>query len=112
VKAQAIDLGLRRRAGVLPGSGGVPAGVPPGRAGGTGTRWNGESDERFEDVGRFCLHAGQDMLVEYALAVKDQVKKVFLVHGEALPAMALKGKLAEHGLTEVYYPELHSSVEI
>jgi hypothetical protein len=52
------------------------------------------------------------MLVEYALAVKPQVKKVFLVHGEEAPAMALKGKLAENGLTEVYYPELHSSVEI
>ena len=63
-------------------------------------------------IGGLSAHAGQDLLVEYALAVKAQVKKVFLVHGEALPAMALKGKLAENGLREVYYPELHSSVEI
>jgi metallo-beta-lactamase family protein len=63
-------------------------------------------------IGGLSAHAGQDLLVEYALAVKEQVKKVFLVHGEPLPAMALKAKLAEHGLTQVYYPELHSSVEI
>jgi metallo-beta-lactamase family protein len=63
-------------------------------------------------IGGLSAHAGQDMLVEYALAVKDHVKSVFLVHGEALPAMALKAKLAERGLTQVYYPELHSSVEI
>jgi len=65
-----------------------------------------------ETIGGLSAHAGQNMLVEYALSVKDQVKKIFLVHGEELPAMALKAKLAEHGLTEVYYPELHSSVEI
>jgi metallo-beta-lactamase family protein len=63
-------------------------------------------------IGGLSAHAGQDLLVEYALAVKEQVKKVFLVHGEELPAIVLKGKLAERGLTQVYYPELHSSVEI
>jgi metallo-beta-lactamase family protein len=63
-------------------------------------------------IGGLSAHAGQDLLVEYALAVKPQVKKVFLVHGEELPAMALRAKLAEQGLTEVYYPDLHSSVEI
>jgi metallo-beta-lactamase family protein len=63
-------------------------------------------------IGGLSAHAGQILLVEYALAVKKQVKKVFLVHGEEKPAMVLKGKLAEHGMTEVYYPELHSNVEI
>lgn len=63
-------------------------------------------------IGGLSAHAGQNMLVEYAMAVKDQVKKVFLVHGEEKAAMALKEKLAERGLTQVYYPELHSSVEI
>ncbi len=63
-------------------------------------------------IGGLSAHAGQNLLVEYALAVKKQVKKVFLVHGEEKPAMVLKGKLVEHGMTEVYYPELHSSVEI
>jgi metallo-beta-lactamase family protein len=63
-------------------------------------------------IGGLSAHAGQILLVEYALAVKKQVKKVFLVHGEEKPAMVLKGKLAEHEMTEVYYPELHSNVEI
>lgn len=63
-------------------------------------------------IGGLSAHAGQDLLVEYALAVKDHVKKVFLVHGEELPALALKEKLVERGLDQVYYPELHSTVEI
>ena len=65
-----------------------------------------------ETIGGLSAHAGQNLLEEYALAVKDQVKKVFLVHGEEKSAMTLKGKLAEDGLSQVYYPELHSSVEI
>ncbi|MDK1029310.1 MAG: MBL fold metallo-hydrolase [Anaerolineae bacterium] len=63
-------------------------------------------------IGGLSAHAGQDLLVEYALAVKGQVKKIFLVHGEDKPAMALREKLRENKLTEVYYPELHSAVEI
>lgn len=63
-------------------------------------------------IGGLSAHGGQDMLVEYALALKDQVKKVFLVHGEEKSAMALKEKLGEQGISQVYYPELHSSVEI
>ena len=65
-----------------------------------------------ETIGGLSAHAGQDLLVEYALAVKDQVKKVFLVHGEEKSAMALKDKLADKGLSQIYYPKLHSSVEI
>jgi hypothetical protein len=44
--------------------------------------------------------------------VKDTVKKVFLVHGEEMPAMALSQKLLERNMREVYYPELHASEEI
>jgi hypothetical protein len=40
------------------------------------------------------------------------VKKVFLVHGEEMPAMALSQKLLERNMREVYYPELHASEEI
>jgi metallo-beta-lactamase family protein len=65
-----------------------------------------------ETIGGLSAHAGRDLLSEYALAVKDQVKKIFLVHGEEKSAMALRENLSEHGLSEVYYPELHSSVEI
>ena len=65
-----------------------------------------------ETIGGLSAHAGQDLLMEYALTVKDQAKKVFLVHGEEKAAMALKEKLAEKQLSQVYYPELHSSIEI
>ncbi len=63
-------------------------------------------------IGGLSGHAGQNLLVKYAASVKGQVKKVFLVHGEQTPAMTLKEKLAEQSMREVYYPEMHSSVEI
>jgi predicted metal-dependent RNase len=52
------------------------------------------------------------LLTKYALNVRDTVKKVFLVHGEEKPAMMLTEKLQEKRMREVYYPELHSSVEL
>ena len=63
-------------------------------------------------IGGLSGHAGQDLLTRYGLAVKDTAKKVFLVHGEAVPAAMLTQKLGEGGMRDVYYPELHSSVEI
>lgn len=57
-------------------------------------------------------HAGQDLLIRYAATVKETAKKVFLVHGEEKQAGILMGKLREQNIREVYYPELHSSVEI
>jgi metallo-beta-lactamase family protein len=63
-------------------------------------------------IGGLSGHAGQDLLTKYAVNVKGTVKQVFLVHGEEMPAMALSQKLREWNMREVYYPELHSSVEI
>ncbi|MFN3462415.1 MAG: MBL fold metallo-hydrolase RNA specificity domain-containing protein, partial [Oceanibaculum sp.] len=63
-------------------------------------------------IGGLSGHAGQNLLVEYATAVKKNVKKVFLVQGEEKPALALTEKLKEQSMREVYYPALHSSVEI
>ena len=63
-------------------------------------------------IGGLSGHAGQDLLIKYATNVKKTVKKVFLVHGEEKPAMALTEKLKEQDMHEVYYPELHSSAEI
>lgn len=63
-------------------------------------------------IGGLSGHAGQNLLVDYATAVKGTVKKVFLVHGEERSAQALTEKLSEKGMREVYYPELHSSMEI
>jgi metallo-beta-lactamase family protein len=63
-------------------------------------------------IGGLSGHAGQDLLIKYAVNAAGTVKKVFLVHGEEMPAMALSQKLLERTMREVYYPELHSSVEI
>ena len=63
-------------------------------------------------IGGLSGHAGQDLLTKYAMNVKETVKKVFLVHGEEKQAMTLTEKLKENNIREVYYPELHSSIEI
>ena len=63
-------------------------------------------------IGGLSGHAGQDLLTKYALNTKSSVKKVFLVHGEEMPAAALTQKLLEQNMREVYYPELHSSTEL
>jgi metallo-beta-lactamase family protein len=63
-------------------------------------------------IGGFSAHAGQHLLRDYALAVKDQVKKVFLVHGEARGAAPLMEILNGHGLDEVHFPKIFSSWEI
>ena len=63
-------------------------------------------------IGGFSAHAGQDLLTDYALAVKDQVKKVFLVHGEEKGAAPLMERLAANGLDQVYFPEPHSGWEL
>jgi metallo-beta-lactamase family protein len=75
----------------------------------------GESYHRRAEVatiGGLSGHAGQDLLVEYALAARGRLKKLYLVHGEEKQAMALKGKLNEDKLQNIFYPDLHSSVEI
>jgi len=63
-------------------------------------------------IGGLSGHAGQDLLMQYAANVKGSVKKIFLVHGEEKQAGILTEKLKAQNLREVYYPELHSSVEI
>jgi len=63
-------------------------------------------------IGGLSAHAGQTFLLEYAQNVQHQVKKVFLVHGEQRGADPLMEKLAEKGMSEVYFPALHSQIEI
>jgi metallo-beta-lactamase family protein len=63
-------------------------------------------------IGGLSAHAGQNMLVEYAQTAQGALQQIFLVHGEAGPAEALRQRLADSGLGQVAYPELHSSVEI
>jgi metallo-beta-lactamase family protein len=63
-------------------------------------------------IGGLSGHAGQDLLVKYAVGVKGSVKDIFLVHGEEKQAMTLKGLLKEQGMSRVHYPDLHEYVDI
>jgi metallo-beta-lactamase family protein len=75
----------------------------------------GEVYERRAEVvtiGGLSSHAGQGFLMEYAQAVKEQVKQIFLVHGEQRAADALREKLGEAGMDHITYPAWKSSVEI
>ena len=63
-------------------------------------------------INGLSAHADQPHLIEYALASKDTLKGVFLVHGEEGPALTLMEKLKQAGLQNVHYPELGESVDI
>ncbi|HEY61370.1 MAG TPA: MBL fold metallo-hydrolase [Anaerolineae bacterium] len=60
-------------------------------------------------IGGLSSHAGQTFLIEYAQAVQDTVKKVFLVHGEERGAKPLMEKLSKAGMKEVYFPAPHTN---
>ena len=57
-------------------------------------------------------HAGQQLLVDYASAVKDTVKEVYLVHGEEDAAGVFMQKLKEKGFEHVEYPSTGDIAEI
>jgi metallo-beta-lactamase family protein len=75
----------------------------------------GELYERRAQVAAingFSAHAGQDLLVEYALRVKGKAQQVILVHGEPSAAFILRKILIQNHLEPVYYPDIHQSLEI
>jgi metallo-beta-lactamase family protein len=75
----------------------------------------GEEFKRRADVvtiGGFSAHASQPFLMEYALAVRDTVKRTFLVHGEERGAEPLRDKLQKAGMRRIAFPALHEKVEI
>jgi metallo-beta-lactamase family protein len=57
-------------------------------------------------------HAGQEFLLEYACAVREQVKQVFLVHGEEKPAETLQEMLRGAGFEKTYLPYARQIMEI
>lgn len=63
-------------------------------------------------INGLSAHGGQDYLLTYALATRNRVQQIFLVHGEPRAAMALTEKLAEVGLAQVHYPAIGDQVEI
>ena len=63
-------------------------------------------------IGGLSAHAGQDLLTEYALGVKNSVQKVFLVHGEPRGALPLKEKMETQGMKNIFYPKMNEFAEI
>jgi metallo-beta-lactamase family protein len=62
-------------------------------------------------INGYSGHAGQDFLVQWATALKPEIKRVFIVHGEPASSNTLADLLKRQGL-DTYVPELHESVEI
>ena len=52
------------------------------------------------------------MLTEYALAVKDRVKQIILVHGEPNASSTFQEILTRNGMSQIIYPDLFECIEI
>jgi len=63
-------------------------------------------------IGGLSAHAGQNMLLEYALASRKSLKQIFLVHGEERGAVPFMEKLNEAGFHNTIYPKLLKTVEL
>ncbi len=63
-------------------------------------------------IGGLSAHAGQDALLKYALADKDSLRQIILVHSEQDAEIAFAGCLRENGLDRVIYPDQFSSLEL
>jgi len=63
-------------------------------------------------IGGLSAHAGQNFLLEYAMAANGHLRQIWLVHGEPDAAMTFKQKLVEAQNSPVSYPEVFDRVEI
>jgi metallo-beta-lactamase family protein len=64
------------------------------------------------EINGFSAHAGQRFLETYALASRETLKHIHLVHGEQGPAEALTAKLADQGFEAVSFPPLGTHVTV
>jgi metallo-beta-lactamase family protein len=65
-----------------------------------------------EKIRGFSAHAGQNDLIEYALAAKNTLKGVYLVHGEDKTAETLRDELQAVGLEKVLAPYPKQVIEL
>jgi metallo-beta-lactamase family protein len=63
-------------------------------------------------IGALSAHAGQDFLTEYALASRNRLKEIFLVHGEPRAAESLMRRIESEGFSAIHYPEEHAKFKI
>ena len=71
-----------------------------------------EVEAQVVQISGFSAHAGQDMLMRYALASKNTLRKVILVQAEAQVAGTFAQSLKDAGVPEVEFPDLYQAVEI
>jgi metallo-beta-lactamase family protein len=71
-----------------------------------------ERRAEVQTIGGLSAHAGQKFLMEYILATEPTLKRTFLVHGEERGAQPLMAEMHKSGIENVFFPELHSSVEL
>lgn len=64
------------------------------------------------NINGFSAHAGQDFLLEYALATHETLKKVILVHGDPDAAEIFADLLRRRGIQEVVIPQLYQALDI
>ncbi len=67
---------------------------------------------RIEVISGFSGHADRDDLIDYVKPLKQDLKGIFLVHGEERAAFSLREGLFEAGVKRVEVPELNEVVEI
>jgi len=75
----------------------------------------GETYDRKAEIatiGGLSAHAGQSLLLEYAQSTQERIKQVYLVHGEERGAAPLMEKMKQSNIENVFFPNLHTSVEI
>jgi len=63
-------------------------------------------------INGLSAHAGQDMLLRYALANNGRTRKIILVHGEARAARSFQEKLAAAGGPPTIYPEQNMVIDL
>lgn len=64
------------------------------------------------NIDGLSAHADKHYLLKYAMASRETLKGVFLVHGEEHAATALMERIREAGFDNVHYPALGESVEL
>ncbi len=71
-----------------------------------------ENKIEVRSIQGFSAHAGQDLLLDYAMSQEDAVKQICLVHGEKRGAYPLMDLLREKGYQNVYFPKRNDMLEI
>jgi metallo-beta-lactamase family protein len=63
-------------------------------------------------ISGFSGHAGRNMLLEWAGAMKPRLKRVFIVHGEPAESQALADGLKEEGIVDLHIPGMGETVSV